>query len=362
MTLIDRAKRYLQPNPQESQLTLLKDCIKANNAEALRAVQIMYEDMYGGATFNWGEKAPAAYTLIRWGEIGLETLVESVQRISTPKNWSLIIQILASLAAEEQVPQIYIEIRDKELISLILGSVTEWRALYKKAHKLLHDFILSFDNEDDLCLAVGSQIMTASFRGLSATKELFAAMASRWIAVNKTVLLEYDSLIRNYPGDEPKFQNFFVKHPQLLDPIALEVWPEPNLHGSKYPDFIVRRKDDTYLIIEIECPSKLLITSANQLSADATHAAMQAIDYAAFLVERYPEAQKHFPNFRSPDCLVIIGTESQLSPEQNRILNLENQHRRGVAIVGFDWIAKRAEAVANNTVSHFPEIKKLRVV
>lgn len=362
MTITDRAKRYLEPHPPESQNAILIDCIHANNIEALRAVQMMYEDMYGGSTFNMDEKEPAAYALIRWGEQGLEALVESAQRISTSKNRSITIRILASLAAGERVPQIGGAIKDNILIELILGSVSDWTGISKKAHNLLHSFVLSFENEEELCSTVGSEISSSYYNGLAETKELFAAMATRLIAVSKPVLSEYLNLINLYPSDEPRFQQFFEDHPQLLDPMAMEVWPQPNLHGSRFPDFVVRRKDDTYLVIEIECPSKLLITSSNQLSADATHAAMQAIDYASFMVERYPEIQNHFTNFRAPDCLVVIGTESALSPDQRRILNLENQCRHGVNIVGFDWIFKRADAVASNTVNHYPEIRKLRVV
>jgi hypothetical protein len=107
----------------------------------------------------------------------------------------------------------------------------------------------------------------------------------------------------------------------------------------------------TYLVVEIETPSKLLVTHSNKLSAKATHAVAQATDYASFLVERLLNLRQQLPSFRQPECLVVIGMERDLNPAQARALQIENENRHRLRIVGFDRPVKRAESIVHNVVA-----------
>jgi len=133
------------------------------------------------------------------------------------------------------------------------------------------------------------------------------------------------------------------------------------LWGAKEPDFVIRRADDTYVVVEIECPAKLLVTSTGQLSAETSHAVHQVLDYADKLAQRQEISSATFPRFRAPECLVVNGLEDPLTPEQKRMLVLENSHRRGVRIAGFDWLITRARATATNFVGHRVQVSKARL-
>ncbi len=211
--------------------------------------------------------------------------------------------------------------------------------------------MLALPNDDVAGEAVGSSLLLASWTGIGPSKELFAALAGRWLAVGKPVLARYTALLGEAADKEPAFQSFFEGVPQLLDPMAMQVWSKPDLHGAKEPDFVIRRIDDSYLIVEIETPAKQLVTEANQISAKVTQAVSQVMEYRTFLAERHQDALKVFPRFQNPDCLVVLGLESTLDENQKRALLIENQHRHGIRIVGFDWIAARAEAVCENIIS-----------
>jgi hypothetical protein len=157
--------------------------------------------------------------------------------------------------------------------------------------------------------------------------------------------------IASFARDEPTFQRFFTGHPQILDPMASQVWSQPDFHGAYEPDFVIRRADDSYLIVEIETPGKQIITLAEQLSASAAHAEKQATDYRRFLSERVVEARNHFSEYLDADCLVIIGLENRLTqPQANSLANV-NASRHRVRIAGFDWIASRAHAIIENMSS-----------
>ncbi len=143
--------------------------------------------------------------------------------------------------------------------------------------------------------------------------------------------------------------------------MAVQIWPEPNLLGSRFPDFVVRRSDNTYVVVEIECPSKNIVTAAGQLSADTTHAEQQAVDYRTYLLRRINDARAHFPGFDNPDCLVVIGKEQGLTDRQREVLRDANLTRHKLRIVGFDWLAERAKVVAANITRHDVEVTQLRV-
>jgi hypothetical protein len=238
-SLTDRARLFIQTGT-EDQKSLLRECMEANNLDALRAVQMMSEDMYDRITYNYELKARAAVCLIRWGEEGLDALIEAAERTEASKNDSLALDILASLASCAALPEFATHFVDGSLLMFLRHSVSDWETLSAIARNKLQAFILSFNDDDDVCLAVGLKLQTAPFLGGSAVaRELFQAVASRWLAVSQPVLSSYRELLAEGPDDEYAFQVFFERHPQLLDPLVAEVWSQPDLHGAKEPDFVI---------------------------------------------------------------------------------------------------------------------------
>ena len=143
--------------------------------------------------------------------------------------------------------------------------------------------------------------------------------------------------------------------------MALDVWSKPNLHGAAEPDFVIRRFDGTYLVVEIETPGKALVTNDAQLSAHTTHAITQALHYREFLVRRSTDASNTFPQFQTPDCLVVIGLERPPNTRQQQTLGLENNIRAGLRIVGFDWLVERARTLTRNLVEGHIDVRRVRM-
>ena len=185
--------------------------------------------------------------------------------------------------------------------------------------------------------------------GIGPAKEIFAALSSRWLTISEPLLQRYEDLIAANPESEPVFQTFFTEHPQLLDPMAAEVWPQPRLHGAEIPDFVIRRFDDSYVVVEIETPAKQLVTMTNQISASVTYAVAQAAEYRRF-IERLPNAQMHFPKIDQVACLVVVGLGKGLTESQQQALRNFNREHYGLQVVGFDWLAHRGRAVRENLI------------
>ena len=282
MGLTDDATIFISSGRADEESDLLLRCVNSKSADGLRAVQMLFEDMYGGITYNFFLKAPPAYCLVAWGLPGLEALLDSATRIPTSKNQSLAVEVLATLAGGSPVPQMSTWTKHRTLDAAVHNAVSDWPSLYTCAKRLLRQFVLSFDNDEDIARILGAKLGPFP-PPVPITKPIFDAMAARWMALSDPVLEQYGLLLREKSHDEAAFQAFFTLHPQLLDPMALAVWPTPTIHGAREPDFVIRRTDDSFVIVEIETPTKPLITQGHQRSAPATHAIAQAVDYRAFL-------------------------------------------------------------------------------
>jgi len=355
--LRDKVEDFISNRDDPKELhELLLECLNDGTVEGLASVRRLYEDMYGRITFNFELKAPAASCLVYWGEAGLRALVDGAEATKASKNVSLCVRILSTVASGQALSELSF-IRDSRIVEKIQTTHAQFDGIGEIARVLLTQFVLSRESDDEVAsLGHGLQVV----EDMGAAKELFAAMSARWLAVGEPVLREFERLIQEYPADEPTFQNFLTAHPQLLDPMAIQVWPQPNLLGSRYPDFLLRRADNTYLVVEIECPAKSLV-KGSQASAAVTHAEQQVTDYRDYLMRRHQDAIQHFPHFNDPDCLVVTGLQRELDENQMAILTHVNRHRVRLRIVGFDWLVERARNIATNITRHRVQVIKARV-
>lgn len=355
------ARELVVAGTPQDVFAFIGDCVDDGSLASLAAVQLLYEDMYGGITFNYELKAPAGLALLRWAEPGIEALYEAALRTPTSKNISIAIDVMATTATSGDW-LLGSHLLQREAVETILAEAQRDPGIRERARQRLMDLMLALPSDDDAADAAASGLSRLSFRGLDAAKLVFAALAARWLAIGEPTLNEFRMLIERHPADERLFQAFFEAVPQLLDPMCFQVWPRPDLHGAREPDFVVRRSDNTYLIIEIETPEKQLVTERNQLSAAATQAVAQAAQYRRFMLDRAGEMRRHFPDFQEPECLVVIGLESSLSAEQSAALAADNQSRGWLRVVGFDWLLRRAVAVRNNTVDRTATEPRIRVL
>ena len=296
-------------------------------------------------------KTPAIASLVFWGEVGLTEIKNIAIRNTTSKQISAALKILATISAGQEISGSLIFAPHKSTFVACLNSYLKKNDLRISARRILGELVLSLDPFDLLTpMGLAFQLLSfeASDEPSGVAKELISAVSTKWLKFGPPTLAAYQALLHNNVDDEPTFQKFFCAFPQLLDPMAVQVWSEPDFHGALEPDFVIRRADDTYLIVEIERPSKAIITAANQLTAETTHAEKQVSEYKEFLVERMSETRTHFPRFRDPECLVIIGMEGSLNTQQRQALLNANSSRIKTRIVGFDWVLERGQAIISN--------------
>ena len=335
---------------------LLDQCAQNGSTESMICVRRLFESMYDDITFNMELKIPAAWTLAFWKRAGLDELYNSTISNPTNKNIAICVLVLSTISAnfadKHTTP-----FCDENVFRTLKENSERDPTIIEYARTKLVQLILSFADEVKLLDAISIGFSWLTFQGPITTRELFVALSSRWLTISQPLLLEYEQLIQDYPGDESKFQEFFSNHPQFLDPMAVEIWPHPNLRGTKKPDFVVRLFDNSYLVVEIETPAKMLVTRKNDIAATVTHATSQAVDYRRF-IDGMSDASTHFPGLDHLHCLVVVGLERDLSDVQRQTLNSENSQRHSLRVVGFDWLADRARSVQGNLTRRVVGIRK----
>jgi ribosomal protein S11 len=329
----------------------LKVCMNDGGKTALEHVGRLFADDYGGHTYKWEFKEPAGTALLAWGDEGVEELKRVFSESESYANRTIVFDILSAAAAGKGPTRVELgasaDLWDQIAIAGELPSAAQ-----QAARRALVDLVLSVEAIDDVASLIGGVLQKQSFRDDGATVELIRAASSRWLAIGDRVLTDFRELITTSPNDETVFQGFLETNPQLIDPMAIEVWPEPNLFGSRKPDFVVKRSDGSYLVVEIECPAKALITRAGHPSAAVTHAEHQVTDYRNYMLRHIATVKNVFPGFSDPDCLVVVGLEKTLTPDQKEVLASLNGARHRVKVVGFDWLLDRAERVSKNVSEH----------
>lgn len=292
---------------------------------------------------------PAYAALMAWGAEGMGLIVDIALTHSKVKSKSAALTLFSLAALDGTISPPRSMTIFPPSIQKAVNAKADPGVLRSNASHALRMLILSLPT-DDLMIPLSQSIIHLMDRQ-DVVETLVTALGVKWLRFGPPALDHYRQLIAESPDDEAAFQAFFCRYPQLLDPMAVKVWSQPDFHGALEPDFVVRRADDSYLVIEIECPGKLLMTKGAQLSGEATHAEKQAVEYESFLSERVQEARTHFPKYRRADCLVIIGTEAGLDQAQSDALERANQRRQNVRIAGFDWLEARARRLIEN-VSH----------
>ncbi|NUM40215.1 MAG: DUF4263 domain-containing protein [Leptospiraceae bacterium] len=347
MQLHEKVEYYIKKGNPSEQFELLIEIMNSCDLAAIKYMQELYIDSYDNITGKILFKFRPAYCLLYWGEDGIDALIEGAKISSSATNNSIVFDILLYLVSDcinEVFPHYGMESRLREIVLKELKK----HDIKDYAQSKLKEFLLSFEYQSDAIEQLGAKLHMSTFYSKRVIDYIITLLASLKLAVSTPVLEKYYEIIKYYPGDETKFHLFFIMYPQFLDPMALKVWSKPDLHGRWTPDFVVQRSDDSYLVVEIENPHKQILTRRNQLSASVSQAVRQVLDYKDYLNLKIDDAKKTFNNFSEPDCLVVIGLESTLSNEQCNILFSENRHRHKLRIVGFDYLARRVEAIRNN--------------
>jgi hypothetical protein len=121
-----------------------------------------------------------------------------------------------------------------------------------------------------------------------------------------------------------------------MDPLASEIVPKQKLGIELVTDFVVRRLDNRYVLVEIEKPHDRLFTTAYDFSSRFTHAIGQIVDFQEWVDNHGEYARSLMPGISSPRGLLIMGLRSSLSERESAKLKRYCINSTSIDILTYD--------------------------
>lgn len=177
--------------------------------------------------------------------------------------------------------------------------------------------------------------------------EVFEVFSEATIKLTRKLINDFESLTLEEHGEEV-YQRFLTASPVLIDPLASEIVPKQKLGIELVTDFVVRRLDNQYVLVEIEKPHDKLFTTSCDFSSRFTHAIGQIVDFQEWVDQHGEYARTLMPGISSPRGLLIMGSRSTLSEREIAKLKRYCINSSGVDILTYDDVLVRAKLFYDN--------------
>lgn len=164
------------------------------------------------------------------------------------------------------------------------------------------------------------------------------------ITLTISLIKEFEALV-SAALPEADYQAFLEENPVFLDPLAAEVLNRQRLGLELVTDFVIRRHDSHYVVVEIEKPQDRIFTASTDFTAAFTHASGQVLDFQGWVAENVAYAQKRMPGIDRPKGLLIMGRRADMSPEAEIKLRRWLVNSKHIDVLTFDDLVRRARAL-----------------
>lgn len=336
-----------RPIPVEQVLALVESAARQRLADALPVVAGL-ADLSG--VFDDGIADPALAAVMAWGVEGIGALKDlAVNGFSGDQAQRYLLAISAGLALVDQLPatvqaewlaQCGIQIDERIRVAAVAA---------------MRELLLTQASDDNVRQQLMSNLSMdlwsdrAKPAGTTTSDVFLSMLLDTRLALNRPLLEEFAILLESAPAREEDLHQFLIKHPILLDPLALEVRSKHELGAEFITDFVIKRLNDEYILVEIEKSTDRIFTLSGRLHSQLTDALSQVRDFQAWIHDNIAYARTRLPGIRRPEGLVVTGRSSQLNPRDRVRLDEENFSRRGhVRIVTFDELLDQARTVYRN--------------
>jgi len=339
-----------RPIPVESVLASIQKSARISDPEDLPII-VKLANMSG--LFDETIAVPALASLPAWRVPGLKALrsilengfhsdgaqrilltiaaaddLSSVALFNVSKEWIKECRIIVDDELVEEAKKIIRE--------LMLNQVTDVRLRQSLIQNLTFDFILRGKGSEQL-----------------PTVEYFLdAFTDTRLLLNRSLIQEFNELLDTAPEREEQLHQFLFDNPILLDPLAVEIKSKHELGSDFVTDFVLKRINDEYVLVEIEKSTDKLFTQKGIFHSELTEAMAQVRDFQAWIHDNIAYAREKLPGIRRPEGLLIIGRRVELDRGLAQKLDEENYSRRGhLKIVTFDDLLEQARVIYNNILS-----------
>jgi len=171
--------------------------------------------------------------------------------------------------------------------------------------------------------------------------DIYEIMTSGAIKLSGVLIQQFEDMIQQELREE-EYHLFLKQHPVFLDALAADVIPKKALGIEMVTDFVLRRHDNKYILVEIEKPQDSLFTQKNDFTSKFTHAFGQVLDFQQWVDSNAAYANVHMPGISSPRGLLVIGRRIDLTEQNKRKLHRFSTNSSTIDVVTFDDLLQNA--------------------
>jgi hypothetical protein len=165
--------------------------------------------------------------------------------------------------------------------------------------------------------------------------DLLRMLSESTIRITRQVIARFEKLVEGKHREED-YKQFLTENPVLIDPLAAEVIPKQRLGIEYITDFVVRRHDRRYILVEIEKPHDRIFTEGGDFSSRFTHAIGQVLDFQQWVDSNKSYAEKLLPNISSPRGLLIMGRRTEMSSKDEEKLHRFCVNSAAIDVLTYD--------------------------
>ena len=140
------------------------------------------------------------------------------------------------------------------------------------------------------------------------------------------------------------------RHRVFLDPHATRVWSKLSF-GATVSDFVVRRSDGSYVLIEIERASVRILQAGNQEpTASFNHACQQVRDWRRYVRDNTQTVRHELGliDIYEPMGRVIIGRDEHIVTPQGKLRWRDLQQSGDLSLATYDDLVGQVRALATS--------------
>ena len=180
-------------------------------------------------------------------------------------------------------------------------------------------------------------------------KDFHRIISETSLNITDKLIDEFGTLIKGRYKEE-KYQTYLMNNPVLLDPLASKIISKQKLGIEYITDFVLKRLDNKYTVVEIEKPSDNIFTKNDDFSSNFYHAFGQVIDFLEWVDNNSEYARKLMPGISSPKGLLVIGLRSEMSKRQQNKFKRFCFNSSEIMIFTYDDLLNKAKDLYTNII------------
>lgn len=292
----------------------------------------------------------AARLFLCYQEAGLQELARLIQASSCPKHSNAILGTIYLASKKKYLNPL---VPDKDYQRLVEPPISD--SIAKVAHEVLFNIVSQSIDCPEMFETIihfmNFGIIPTYFEDNDVQMDFLNILRDSSLMINYPVIHNFENLINESGQKEEIYQKYLGENPILIDPLAKEIIPKQKLGDDYITDFVIRKLNNEYLLVEIEKPSDNIFSKSNDFTSKFTHALGQVLDFQEWVESHIEYAGSKLPGISSPTGVLIIGRSESLNSIQRAKLKRFNTTMNGrIKVFTYDDVLRNASILYHNII------------